>query len=146
MIKITGQIVFIIFLLVVSWQDIRSKSIAVWVYGLFGSVGWFLSLCRLGKIDWEALACGAAICATLLALSRLTEGAIGEGDGYFFVITGLFLGAWKNVALFCGGVMTCGFCCMGIAAWSMGKNISIRRKTVPFLPFLVPVGICLAVL
>ena len=146
MIKIVEQLVFISFLIIVSWQDMKNRSVALWTYGLFGSCAWFLNLCRTEQSDWKALACGIGLCLFLLAVSKITEGAVGEGDAYFFIVTGLFLGAAKNIALFCGGVIFCGFCCMGILMWNMGKNISIRRKTVPFLPFLMPVGTCLAVL
>ncbi|MEY8339439.1 prepilin peptidase [Lachnospiraceae bacterium 62-35] len=146
MIKIIGQIVFISFLTIASWQDIKSKSVALWVYGLFGSAAYFLNLCRTGKTDWQAAICGIVICLLLLLTNRMTEGAIGEGDGYFFIVTGIFLGVWKNIVLFCGGVIFCGCCCMGMLAWGFGKHISMRKKTVPFLPFLMPVGIWLAVL
>ena len=145
MIKTIEQIAFISFLTVASWQDIKSRSVAVWVYGLFGSMAWFLNLCRAEKTDWRGLGCGMAICLFLLTVNRITEGAIGEGDAYFFAITGIFLGVWKNVLLFCGGVIFCGFCCMGIMVWNMGKCAAVKKKTVPFLPFLLPIGIWLAI-
>ncbi|RGY97354.1 prepilin peptidase [Clostridium sp. AM58-1XD] len=146
MIKIVEQLVFISFLCITSWQDIKSRSVAVWVYGLFGSMAWFLNLCRLRRADWAAVGCGIMICLILLALNRLTEGAVGEGDGYFFIVTGMFLGFWRNIALLFGGVIFCGFCCMGMMMWGIWKHISMRKKSVPFLPFLMPVGIWLVIL
>ena len=58
MIKIVEQLVFISFLIIVSWQDMKNRSVALWTYGLFGSCAWFLNLCRTEQSDWKALACG----------------------------------------------------------------------------------------
>lgn len=35
----------------------------------------------------------------LLVLSKITKGAVGQGDGFFFLVSGMYLGFWDNVAL-----------------------------------------------
>lgn len=84
------------------------------------------------------LSCG--IGAGLLGLSYLTDGGIGEGDGWFFLISGLFLSWKENLLLLCSGWFLCvlyGFVLIGQAIG--GKRIN-RRKQVPFLPLLIPMG------
>ncbi|MEE0673010.1 MAG: hypothetical protein UCN44_06945, partial [Enterocloster sp.] len=74
----------------------------------------------------------------LLGISVVTEEAMGKGDGWFFLVSGLFLGFWKNVFLLTGGL----FLCFPVAVWLMigrwGKNTGIK---LPLLPFMFPVGL-----
>ena len=135
------QIVFISFISIASWQDAKRKEVGIWVYGLFGSLAWYINLCLLHLQDWQAILLSISLGPGLLFLSRMTCGAIGEGDGLFFLVTGIFLGFQRNILLFSISVMLCGVFTMGIFLWGKIKNISVSGKTVPFLPFAFPVGI-----
>ena len=79
---------------------------------------------------------GAGI--ALVLLSRLSGGAVGEGDGWFFVVAGVALGVRNAVALFFISLFLCCLWCVGMAVWGWRRRISVRRKTVPFLPFVLP--------
>ena len=68
----------------------------------------------------------------------LSGGAVGEGDGWFFVVAGVALGVWNAVALFFMSLFLCCLWCAGMAVWGWRHRISVRRKTVPFLPFVLP--------
>ena len=73
----------------------------------------------------------------LLGISVVTEEAMGKGDGWFFLVSGLFLGFWKNVFLLTGGL----FLCFPVAVWLMigrwGKNTGIK---LPLLAYLLVSG------
>ena len=89
-----------------------------------------------------ALSCGLG--AGLLGFSYLTDGGIGEGDGWFFFISGLFLSLRENLLLLCSGWFLCVLYGLLLICRSIrGKRID-RRKQVPFLPFLIPMGVYLA--
>ena len=81
--------------------------------------------------------------AVLLLFSRITAGKIGEGDGWFFVVSGLFL-SWREAAvLFLSGLMLCGGYGLFVLAAGAAGGKDMRKKRLPFLPFLLPGGIWL---
>ena len=81
--------------------------------------------------------------AVLLFFSRITAGEIGEGDGWFFVVSGLFLN-WREAAvLFLSGLMLCGVYGLFVLAAGAACGKDMRKKRLPFLPFLLPGGIWL---
>ena len=90
-------VVFSLFLMVFSWQDLHRKRIRVsWLYG-FGTAGMVLTMirCVLSVIkdgwDWEkkcvadnGMAFGNAAGDFLFWMERQTKGAVGLGDGCIF--------------------------------------------------------------
>lgn len=80
----------------------------------------------------------------LFGVNRVTEGGVGEGDAWFFLVTGLFLNVWEVVALLISGLFFCSIFCLSMAV-SMGVQRS-RYRRVPFLPFLLPVGLWISLL
>ena len=68
----------------------------------------------------------------LLLCSKLLKGAVGEGDAYLIMLTGLMLGKENNLLLFMGGLLLSA-CCAAFL-------ILVRRKekttAFPFVPFL----------
>lgn len=79
----------------------------------------------------------------LLILSRVSAGAVGEGDGYFMISAGLCLGIRQVMELFFFGVMLCGLYCLGALCVGAMRGRDMRSAAVPFLPFMVPVWICM---
>ena len=132
------EMLFLIFLAVAAWQDMRDKEIDAWLYVVFGGLIWFGKLCFDGPVELWREAVNAVPGIALVLLSRLSGGAVGEGDGWFFVVAGVALGVRNAVALF---FMSLCLCCLwgaGMAVWGGRRRISVRRKTVPFLPFVLP--------
>ena len=91
------HIIFMTFLTVAAWQDLRNKSISVWLYLGYGAVAGAIRLTG-GEPVLQALS-GGLVGVVLLAAGRLTAGAIGSGDGLFFVVSGLYLSFYDNVRL-----------------------------------------------
>ena len=143
-IKAGFRIGFLLFLLSAAWQDLRKKSIRASTFYIWGMMGLMFRgiqiLYRLqqmvceetGKSGEEIFWSMAVLVLELfldlfpglllLGISVVTEEAMGKGDGWFFLVSGLFLGFWKNVFLLTGGL----FLCFPVAVWLMigrwGKN------------------------
>ena len=132
------EMLFLIFLAVAAWQDMRDKEIDAWLYVVFGGLIWFGKLCFDGPVELWREAVNAVPGIALVLLSRLSGGAVGEGDGWFFVVAGVALGVRNAVALFFMSLFLCCLWCAGMAVWGGRRRISVRRRTVPFLPFVLP--------
>lgn len=136
------QLVFALFVTASAWQDIRKKSVSVITFQTAALAGLLLKGWQLweltqgnvrgGWVLWTALAdMGASmlIGVMLWLLSFAACGAVGMGDGSFFIVSGIYLGFWKNAALFTGGLLLC-------FPWCVYMLLKGRRNVrIPFLPF-----------
>lgn len=136
---------FLLYLVIAAGQDLRRKSVALWVYAGFGT--WALlalgyqGFIAGGQIEWGNLFSSLCLGLGLIGCGLLWRRAIGLGDGCFFLVSGLMLGFWENLALLCYGMLLCSLYCLGLAVVNqMVYHRDMRRYAVPFLPFLVPVG------
>lgn len=141
--------IWFVFLCMVAVWDWKYREIPVWIYGIFGMFGLAVTVKTLIETGCNAeavrtvaeLAAGVGVGLFLLLLGRVGQGAIGAGDGWFFLVTGLYL-PWQEVlCLLCYGLLFCGLFSMSLVLWGVVKGISVRNRKLPFLPFLVPVGI-----
>ena len=90
-----------------------------------------------GIRDWAA---SAAIGVCLLLISRVADGAIGEGDGLYFIVTGFFVPWSVNLGLLCYGLLLCCVYAMGVIIWGVAKDVFVREIRIPFLPFVALAG------
>lgn len=144
------RLVFVLYLITAAWQDLRSRTIRTNVFMVFGIAG---ILMRLGQLLAECRGAGQwrngladtglalLIGAGLLSLSAISGQAVGMGDGLFFMVSAFYLGLWQNLALLMGGLLLCFLYCGGLLLWGCAHHIRVGTYRVPFLPFLVPVGI-----
>lgn len=142
-ILLLNRILLLLFMISAVCQDLKMKSVSVKSFLLFGGLI-FLMACLSGvflQTGWLARAGSMGIGAALIMISRLSRGAIGEGDGWFLIITGILLGFWNNLALLLYGILFCSCYSLGLVVWGFFLKVNIRKKTVPFLPFLLPFGI-----
>lgn len=149
------QILFWFYLAVAAWEDFRYRSIRLQVFAGFGIAGGVLRfgvLCLSCSLPgrWEAALADVGLAMLvgvgLLALSLMTRQAVGAGDGWFFVVSALYLGLWRNVMLFLGGLAACFIYCSALFIWGRLRCVSVRKRKVPFLPFLIPVCLGMACL
>lgn len=121
-------------LLVAAVQDMKRKEVSIWLLGIFGVLGIPVTLLNGagGTAALPGALGGAAVGLLVILMSRLTEGAIGMGDGLLLTVTGIYLGFQENLFLFlCGAFLA--------AALSVVLLIlkKVTRKTsCPFIPFL----------
>ncbi len=147
--------VFAVFLGGAAWQDVRRRQVNglfLIGFGLLGMVFWLSAAWFVWKGEgvWQEVlfsgAGGALLGAALLLLGRLSGGALGEGDGCFFIISGLYLGLKGNIGLFFAALTACFlFCCL-LLLWGSWKGVSVRKRRVPFLPFAALGALGLAIL
>lgn len=135
-------VVFLVILICGVWQDMRYRSVSRSYLILSGAAGSLLY--AASGYGWGRLFLSAAVGLLLLGVSVLTDGGIGEGDGWFFVVTGFFLEPAENMILFLSGVIFCSVYSLTLAAAAFAGGGSIRRKRLPFLPYLLPIGLWLA--
>lgn len=141
---------FACFLALAAGQDMRRKQVDVWVYLLFGGLaavsgaaGYWLLGETYGCLEHAAALLPGAL---LLGARAVTRGAVGGGDGCFFLVSGLLLGFWENVMLLCYGILFCGIFSLVYVVWGKlrGRG-NVGKETVPFLPFVALPGIWLVV-
>lgn len=145
---------FLVFLGAAAWQDIRRRSIGLWLLVLAGAAGVFL---RGGEILfwlWAegggaeracrqllnlGLAMGVGLC--LLGISSAAGEAVGKGDGWFFLVSGVYLGFERNLLLLILALGLCFpvSCGLLLRGWLRGECAGQRR--LPFLPFAALAGV-----
>ena len=136
------KLAFLVFLAAAASWDLIKREIPLWVY-LAGAV-MAVATRRLEWITADGLL-SMGIGGGLLFLALISREQIGPGDGAFFLVSGMFLECRINAALFFYGLMLCSIYCLWIEVYGhiRYRGKSVRKMTVPFLPFLVPVGIWL---
>ncbi len=122
-------------------SDMRDREVSIRLLAVCGAVGLWAALGDGIEKHIPGMAAGAAI----LAVSRVTEGKIGIGDGLFFMASAGYLTAPETWLLLLGGLTVSwvwSIAEMTGAIWS-GKKLS--GKTIPFLVCLWPAGIWITV-
>lgn len=129
-------------------QDLARKQVDIWIYLLFGGTALAIGIGRqlAGDAGYSCLQHveAAGLGAALLAASLVSRGGIGRGDGCFFLVSGLYLEFWENLMMLCYGILLCGIFSLGYLMWCRFRmSADVRKRTIPFLPFVVPPGIWL---
>lgn len=156
---------FVLVLAISGYQDWKAHKIHINVFIIFGAAGTALRGMQLMmelRILWKAaepaglwiytagrlgdIAAAVALGAGLLVLSAITNRAIGRGDGWFFVVSGLYLGLARNMLLLCGGIFFCFMACCFLWIKEAGHGQKVRGMRLPFLPFLIPAGLAVMLL
>lgn len=139
---------FLMFLLTAAWQDAWNKEVPIWLFwaggiAAMGLFGWNLINDVLYSVSgaWMKLCvdcmAGSMLGIGLLICGKLTGGAIGSGDGWFFLVSGWFLGLKNAALLLCGGILFCGSWALGVFCWKrVHCNENAGKMTLPFLPFV----------
>ena len=125
-----------------AWSDWRTREISGRFLLISASAGVCLAL--FGGRSWNELALSSLPGMALLCLSRLTNGGIGEGDGWFFVVIGLLLDVGEIVGLLLSGFCLCVFTGLLLLMQAAWNRHGYRNLRIPFLPFLIPGGLYLA--
>ncbi|MDO5701733.1 MAG: prepilin peptidase [Lachnospiraceae bacterium] len=122
--------VLFLFLIGCALYDVKEKRISLLYTGAFAAMGIYMSV-NAGREPLSVL-CAAAPGAALMAVSLITGGAIGFGDGIAVAAAGTFIDAESVLVM----------CCLGFlfAAAGAGAAFIIRRRgqdELPFMPFLL---------
>lgn len=131
------QLILVIWLLVLSWQDIRKKEVSVVVLLLGAAIALASVGAAIGmKFEvgiWLSKGFGMLFGITLMLLSKTSKGGIGMGDAIVLTITGIVFGFWDNLCLF--------FYSLVISAVYAGILLVMKKihkkQSIAFLPFIV---------
>lgn len=127
----------IIWLLALSWQDMKKKEVSVLLLG----TGTAIALASIGvslgmKPDvsiWISKGAGMLFGMMLIGLSKLSKGGIGMGDSIVLTITGVMFGFWTNLCLF--------FYSLVLSAVYAGVLLIIKKihkkQSIAFIPFIL---------
>ena len=119
------------FLLICTWQDVRSGKSSGKVLALFAATGIAAHLLTDGC--WQTFAFGMLPGIVILLFGKVSGEQIGYGDGAVILVTGLFLTGRENIGLFLTGLFLAAVFVIGL--FFIGKLK--RRMSLPFLPFLL---------
>ena len=126
------SVVLLILLSICAVEDLKQKEVTVTYILLFGIIGVFLHLfypgCSVYSMLW-----GLLLGIAVMAMSVLTHGEIGLGDGILLTVTGVYLGGYQTLELFLIGI-----CLAGV--WSLGVILLKKKKRkdkIAFMPFLL---------
>lgn len=124
------KICIIIFLVLNSWTDIRKKEISLASVVICMGCGITAAVFQ-GELSFGYFAAAAPGCL-VIALSFLTAGAVGLGDGLILLSLGTLL-SWEKVLgiLLAGSLCSCVY---GAILLLLRKNV--RKRQIPFVPFL----------
>lgn len=126
-----GKVVCTCYLGGLSWTDVRTKQLPAWLLGV-GALS-ALAYQLLYEKQFAALwLSGAMVGLAFLAIGKMTEEALGYGDGVLIGILGIYLGIWNLLSL-----LVMAFFLAALYAAVLLMSCKFRRKAAfPFVPFL----------
>lgn len=127
--------IFVIFLGILSIQDIRSGYIDIRIVGICGGIRMIqlFIICMEGtQIDIRLLVTGIAVGILLLLFAYITQEKIGYGDGWVFCVIGVYLGGLQTILLLYHSVLL-----VGVITCLYSLRYQKSRKTWPFMPFVM---------
>ena len=126
-----GEVMLLGIFAVTAYRDWKEQMICVYVPLAAGIAGLLFHL-MLPTQKLTDLLLGAGIGAVLLLAARVSREEIGYGDGAMLMVSGIFLGFWRNVELLLTALM------LIVPVALFGLLVKHRKKDyrMPFIPFL----------
>lgn len=90
------------------------------------------SMSFLSQNDWKIVLSGAAVGIFLAAVSLVTGEALGKGDAFLVLGSGLYLGFLENLMMVFGALLLSSV--YGVILFISKKN---WKQEIPFTPFLM---------
>lgn len=119
-------------LMVCGIQDLRSKRVTLWIIVISLILN---SICLpfCNSINLPDIVGGVTIGIAVIILSIGTGGKIGKGDGMLLCATGMGLGFWGNLELFAIALLLAAI----VSIILLAARLANRKKSIPFVPFLL---------
>lgn len=130
----------IIFLVTEGFRDLIKHQISMASVIITGGVG--LILWILHRENAVGILGGILIGLILMLLAKFTEEKIGYGDGWVFVVTGIYIGFRANLYLLFLSLFFSAIISMILLICKKAK----RKTELPFVPFMVPAYLLLLVI
>ena len=97
------EVMTVLFLAVMGWKDWKKKEISLLLTGTYGIIGLAFSIYAERPLEDWLLPFGVSL--MILAVSVLTGGEIGMGDGWIFLALGTMLHTEMYVRMACIGML-----------------------------------------
>lgn len=115
-----------------TWEDVKNKELTTANILLFGIGGVmlhpFFPTCSIYSILW-----GVFLGLAVMAISWISRGGIGMGDGILLMVTGVYLGGAANLELFIIGLLFSFLWALGLVVFWKKKG----QEEIAFVPFLL---------
>ncbi|MBQ4482849.1 MAG: prepilin peptidase [Lachnospiraceae bacterium] len=122
----------LIFLITGTIADIRKRSIPVLLFLIFGIAGVVLFMLT-GSVTLTDEIFGILLGIVFVALSHISDGKIGAGDGIAILVSGIFLGGSRAACQTLYGMLGASLISILLLMVRRGN----RNTALPFLPFLL---------
>lgn len=116
-------------------EDWKSKKIPMVPVLLCGILGMVFHLIFKERSIWDILG-GLLLGVLLYFISVITKGKIGKGDGFLFMVTGVYIGFWNNLILLWLSCVVAGVIGIAIIVWKRKS----KNYQMPFVPFVLLSG------
>ena len=135
--RVVRDILLIIFFVINTCLDIKSREVSFASVLFFGTAGLILALMQ-GKEGLLQSITGILPGLVMLGTARLTREAVGYGDGAALAVCGIYLGIRDAFQVVCYALFLCSLL-SGI--WIMLKKKN-KKMAVPFIPYLLSGIVC----
>lgn len=125
-----------IVLLMEAMMDFRWKEIAVWRLCLYGIVICCYLLLTNQNIDFKECFFGIGIGVFFLLFAKISNEAVGYGDGAVILMLGSIIGGKDLLRILCLAFFLLMMAAMGLFVWNRFGLDKIKKKRLAFLPFL----------
>ncbi len=133
MLEIIKIIVLGIFLFVEGIRDLRKHKVSMIMVVAAGVLGVILQFGIIQENGLEILG-GILIGIVLLSFAKMTREKIGYGDGWIFVVTGIYLGFRGNIYL----LLLSLFGASWVSIFLLMFKKANRKTELPFVSFMLP--------
>ncbi len=121
--------IWLLGLTIAAWEDIKSREVS-------GRLLWFLLIPGMMNVFLSEVPghlAAASVGAAMLLLSYVTRGALGKGDGLFFLLSACYLEFGEVFLLFFLGLGISSAWSMSVVLRSFLTGRDKRSETIPFL-------------
>lgn len=130
--SLIGQTVLLAVFGMAAYRDWKEKQIYLYMPIMAGIVGLILHLLYQERTLLEIFL-GAGLGVIMIIIALVSRESIGIGDGVMLMVSGIFLGPWKNLELLISALMLVGVTALFLIVVKKKE----RNYRVPFLPFLL---------
>ena len=137
-------IVLLFFVFIFAMQDVKEQSIDMRLILIVTALVFVhqVALLYMGQRSLADIGLGVLPGICMVALSRITGGKIGIGDGIIFVLLGAVQGMGRVCAVIIVSFALVAILTLCYIPFAMAKGMRIQKKQIPFLPFIFVSMIC----
>jgi len=132
------MVILLIGLFLCAWIDWRREQVSIPILIIAAMAAVFIHL-LLQEESVFYLVSGMMIGIVMLLCGLFTKESIGYGDGCLFMMTGLFLGFWENLALLVLASVLAGVSAVLLLLMKKRK----KQDRIPFVPFVFVAYVCM---